>query len=118
METTHKLKTIKKNRHDERIASRKKYKNQNYMRDTVSSINKKSTPKVVPLNLERATSFSTRTLSSNASTCMYAMSPVRKSLVASQRKSSFSMMSTSSYADPYGHFDSVEYLVDPYDHFT
>lgn len=115
MEHTNKLKTIKKNRIDERNASRKKYKNQNYMRDTVSSLNKRSIPKLAIPNLERTASFTTRNLSSNATTQMSKMSPMRRS--TSQRKSSFSMMSTCSYADPYGHFGSSEYGIDPYNHF-
>ena len=100
MEPTNKLKTIKKHHTESRMASRKRYTNQNYMRDTVSSLNKKSMPKVPLPNLERTASFTTRNLSSNASTQMTQMSPMRRSLVASQRKSSFSMMSTCSYADP------------------
>lgn len=117
MEHTNKLKTIKKNRIDERNASRKKYKHQNYMRDTVSSLNKKSIPTLAIPNLERTASFTTRNLSSNATTQMSKMSPMRRSTSVSQRKSSFSMMSTCSYADPYGHFGSSEYGIDPYNHF-
>ena len=104
---------------DKRFTSKKIRRPQNYMRETASSLNKKTIPhSLTNKTIDRKPSFSSTCTTNNVISRKNSFNNNLNNTVNQykplSKKSSFTKCG---YMDPYGHFNDIMNISDPYGHF-